>query len=110
MFLNVCLSYTSRDDIAHAVKNMVAKVENGELSPVQINQNLFENMLYTGDSPPLDILVRTSGATRLSDFMLWEGNEGCHVQFVDSLWPDFNVWDMYRILLKWSFNKSEELK
>jgi ditrans,polycis-polyprenyl diphosphate synthase len=109
MLLNICFPYTARDDITHAIREVSKKVEANELSPDDINMETFQNEMYTGKSPPLDILVRTSGATRLSDFMLWESNTNCKVKFVESLWPDFTIWDMYRICIKWSYERTKEL-
>lgn len=71
----------------------------------------FSKLLYTGVSPPLDILIRTSGATRFSDFMLWESvGSNCDIVFTETLWPDFGSWELYRIVLKWSYFKSRQLQ
>lgn len=110
MILNICFPYTSRDDITNAIRSIANKVEKQELDPKKINLELFEKELYTSCSPPLDILVRTSGATRLSDFMLWESHYNCHVEFVETLWPDLSIWDVYRVCIKWSYERTKELK
>ncbi|KAI5958698.1 RER2 [Candida pseudojiufengensis] len=102
--LNVCFPYTSRDEITNSIKKIVVKSINDE--PFQINEESIEENLYTGDSPPLDLLVRTSGTYRLSDFLLWQAvSPDCSVVFTEKLWPEFKPWDMLKILLNWSFNK-----
>lgn len=101
--LNVCFPYTSRDEMATALKRtVVASVKNPGLV---IDEEAVESFLYTADAPPLDILVRTSGTYRLSDFLLWQCvPSSCAVVFSDKLWPEFSPWDMTKILLTWSFN------
>lgn len=101
--LNVCFPYTSRDEMAHLVK---AVVEQSVKDPsLVIDEETLAANLYTGESPPLDILVRTSGTYRLSDFLLWQVvPSSCAIVFSNKLWPDFSTWDMTKILLNWSFN------
>lgn len=110
LVLNICFPYTSRDDITQAIRTVCQKVEDGSMSADEIDMETLQEQLYTSGSPPLDILVRTSGATRLSDFMLWESNTNCRVEFVESLWPDFTIWDMYRICIKWSYERTKEFR
>uniref|UniRef100_A0A060T685 Alkyl transferase n=1 Tax=Blastobotrys adeninivorans TaxID=409370 RepID=A0A060T685_BLAAD len=110
MVVNVCFPYTTRNDITHAIRNLAEKVHNNALEIDGIDVDAFQKELYTTNNPPLDILVRTSGATRLSDFMLWECNTNCHIEIVDELWPDFGVWDLYRIIIKWSYQRTLEFK
>lgn len=99
--LNVCFPYTSRDEITHAIKSTIHNY-----SPRQISEHELERHLFTHDAPPLDLLVRTSGTYRLSDFLLWQGvSPQCAVVFCEKLWPDFTPWDMCKILVNWSFNK-----
>ncbi|CAK9441500.1 uncharacterized protein LODBEIA_P53680 [Lodderomyces beijingensis] len=101
--LNVCFPYTSRDEMKNAIKNVV---EEATRSGIVINEKTLENYLYTADSPPLDLLIRTSGTYRLSDFLLWQcTSPDCAVMFVDKLWPEFTPWDMFKILITWGFNK-----
>ncbi|CAH2351846.1 dehydrodolichyl diphosphate synthase complex subunit Rer2p [[Candida] railenensis] len=101
--LNVCFPYTSRDEMTHAVQSVVA--ESVARPTLEINEELVTDNLYTKDSPPLDILVRTSGTYRLSDFLLWQCVPStCSVVFVEKLWPDFRAWDMCKVLLNWGFN------
>ncbi|ODQ66627.1 Di-trans-poly-cis-decaprenylcistransferase [Nadsonia fulvescens var. elongata DSM 6958] len=107
---NICFPYTSRNDIAHAIKSVVNKAQNGEIRYNTIGEQTLEREMYTGQSEPLDILVRTSGVSRLSDFMLWESHQNCWIEFIDELWPEFKAWNLYVIILKWSYYKAKELK
>lgn len=101
--LNVCLPYTSRDEMAHSIKRIATLAKKDPT--VHIDENTIEDFLYTSESPPLDILVRTSGTYRLSDFLLWQAvPSSCAIMFSNKLWPDFTAWDMIKILLTWSFN------
>ncbi|GEQ71672.1 hypothetical protein JCM33374_g5358 [Metschnikowia sp. JCM 33374] len=101
--LNVCFPYTSRDEIAHSVQGVVkASMDEPEMI---IDEHAMERFLYTADAPPLDLLIRTSGTSRLSDFLLWQCVPStCAIVFSDRLWPEFSPWDMTKILLSWSFN------
>ncbi|XP_076719289.1 dehydrodolichyl diphosphate synthase complex subunit DHDDS isoform X3 [Callospermophilus lateralis] len=71
-FLNVCFAYTSRHEITNAVREMAWGVEQGLLDPSDISESLLDKCLYTNHSPHPDILIRTSGEVRLSDFLLWQ--------------------------------------
>jgi len=86
--LTLALNYGSRAEIVNAVKSISTSVKNGELNIDDIDENLFENNLYTKDIPPVDLMIRTSGETRISNFMLWQ-IAYAELQFVDVLWPDF---------------------
>lgn len=102
--LNICFLYTSRDEIAHGVKTVVE--DSTEIEAPVFDEKVLEEHLYTSESPPLDILIRTSGTFRLSDFLLWQCvSSSCSVVFVDTLWPEFGPWCMAKILLDWSFNR-----
>lgn len=102
--LNVCFPYTSRDEMTAAIKTTVAAAIK---NPVPyVDEELLNRNMYTADSPPLDLLIRTSGTYRLSDFLLWQCVPSlCAIVFSDKLWPEFSPWDMTKILLTWSFNK-----
>lgn len=101
--LNVCFPYTSREEIASSMKKVVAAA--AESPDLNIDESTLDDYMYTSQSPPLDLLVRTSGTYRLSDFLLWQAVPStCAIVFSQKLWPDFTPWDMARILLTWSFN------
>lgn len=88
--LNVAFSYTSREEVCSAVKKVSKAVEEGLLKPKDIDQNLIEKCLYTGYSPMPDLLVRTSGEVRLSDFLLWQSAYSV-TYFSEVLWPEFSL-------------------
>ena len=70
--LNVCCPYTSREETMHSLREIVAAVEMGELEVDDIDEGTIEERLYTNDCPRPDLLIRTSGVRRLSDFLLWQ--------------------------------------
>ncbi|CAH1798900.1 unnamed protein product [Owenia fusiformis] len=92
--LNVCLAYTSRDEICNAMRECAEGVELGIIKDSDITERVLENCFYTNKSRKLDMLVRTSGEVRLSDFMLWQSSYSV-LSFVEVLWPEFSVWHMY---------------
>lgn len=103
--LNVCFPYTSRDDITHSIKRTAQKLANKEIDAKEnINLRTLNSNMYMGeDTPPLDILIRTSGYNRLSDFMLWQCNSNCMIEFVSTLWPDFKFLSTVAVIMKWSY-------
>ena len=70
--LNVCCPYTSREEMTHSLREVVRAVEEGELEVDDIDEATIEQRLYTKDCPRPDLLIRTSGVKRLSDFLLWQ--------------------------------------
>ncbi|KAK9462895.1 Decaprenyl diphosphate synthase-like protein [Lipomyces oligophaga] len=106
--LNVCFPYTSRNDIATAMQLTITDVVDKGMDPNDIDEKMLEQHMLTKDSPPLDMLVRTSGVERLSDFMLWQAHQDCSIEFVDCLWPEFEPWRFSWMLLKWGRKKSIE--
>lgn len=105
--LNICFPYTSREEMFHSMKEIIESTRtNGEVKVHDIDESLIGSHLYTGKLPPLDLLVRTSGVCRLSDFMVWQVvNPRTHIELIDCLWPEFGPMKMAWILLKYSFNK-----
>ncbi|KAJ2884754.1 hypothetical protein H4R27_001866 [Coemansia aciculifera] len=79
---------------------LVEDVENGLLSAADINETALEKRLQI-PGPDLDILVRTSGQIRFSNFMLWQSAKMAYIQFVDAYWPEFSFYHMARILVSW---------
>jgi ditrans,polycis-polyprenyl diphosphate synthase len=71
--------------------------------PETITANTITSHLYTGTNPPLDLLVRTSGVERLSDFMLWQCHDGTEIVFLDCLWPEFDMWTFLPVLVEWQW-------
>ena len=73
--LNIALSYTAREEITHAVKKVAEMINRGDISEHDVSVDTIDEHLYTRDSPPPDLMIRTSGETRLSDFMLWQASK-----------------------------------
>lgn len=95
--LVLALSYGSQNEILNAVKEISIKVKNGELEADDITAKIFEDHLYTKNLPPVDLLVRTSGEVRISNFLLWQ-IAYAELQFLDILWPDFTEEDFYKCI------------
>ena len=92
--LNLALNYDGRSDILHAVRQIAAKVERGALRSDEIDHDLFSRALYTEDLPNPDLLIRTSGEVRLSNFMLWQCAYS-ELWFTPVLWPAFRREHLY---------------
>ncbi|GAA5990469.1 hypothetical protein JCM11641_007213 [Rhodosporidiobolus odoratus] len=107
--LNLCCPYASQEEIASAIKHTVERCEAGELDPADITEHTLDAAMYTSQSPPLDILIRTSGVRRLSDFLLWQANENTTLHFATPNWPDIGVADILPPLLAWQAEKSAEI-
>ena len=102
--LNIACPYTSGHEMKQAANFIRKALESGQLLPVDVSQHLMDACMFTQQEAPLDILVRTSGEVRLSDFMLWQTSRDTYVHFVNVLWPDFSFWDMLPILLCFQCN------
>lgn len=87
--LTLALSYGSKAEMLLAVKDIAQQVKDGDLEVSEINETLFNKHLYTHDLPDVDLLIRTSGEYRISNFMLWQIAYS-ELYFTDVLWPDFN--------------------
>ncbi len=98
--LQVALSYGSRAEIVQAVKGVASKIKNGDMSIKEIDEKTFADMLYTKDIPDPDILIRTSGEQRLSNFLLWQ-LAYAEFFFVDTYWPDFTGEELKQIIEKY---------
>ncbi|PQE12322.1 dehydrodolichyl diphosphate synthase protein [Rutstroemia sp. NJR-2017a BVV2] len=73
--------------------------------PETISTETIEENLFTAGDPPLDLLVRTSGVNRLSDFMLWQCHEETEIVFLDCLWPEFDLWQFLPVLVEWQWKQ-----
>ncbi len=89
MTLCIALSYGSRQEIIHAARHIAELVKRGDISINDIDEKLFSDMLYTRGIPDPDILIRTSGEQRISNYLLWQ-MAYTEFFFTDVLWPDFN--------------------
>ena len=87
--LVIALNYGSRSEIASAARNLAGKVAAGEIDPKSIDEAAIAAELQTADLPELDLLIRTSGEVRLSNFLLWQAAYA-ELLFLDILWPDFD--------------------
>ncbi|ESP01058.1 hypothetical protein LOTGIDRAFT_225491 [Lottia gigantea] len=101
--LNVCFSYTSRDDICTAMRELASGVKQGHIKQSDINERVLEKCFYTSQCRKVDLLIRTSGEVRLSDFLLWESSYGV-LAFVQVLWPEFSIWHLYAAVLHYQRN------
>lgn len=86
--LQLALNYSSRSEITAAVRSLAAKVAEGSLLPEQIDESTLSDALYTAGSPDPDLVIRTSGECRLSNFLLWQASYA-ELYFTEVLWPDF---------------------
>ncbi len=87
--LNMALSYGARDEITAAARRAAAAVARGELDPASLTETGFEQFLSTAGMPDPDVVIRTSGEQRLSNFLLWQSAYS-ELVFMDVLWPDFS--------------------
>lgn len=88
MQLNIAMSYSSRTEIVHAAKEIAKKVKEGSLDPDEIDEHYFSSNLYTANIPDPDLLIRTSGEFRISNFLLWQ-IAYTEIYITDTLWPEF---------------------
>ena len=94
MRLNLMISYGAREEIVRATRLLAERVARGELDPSAIDEEAFRDELFTGDQPDPDLLIRTSGEFRLSNFLLWQlAYTELHVTPV--LWPDFSREELF---------------
>ncbi|HEY4241884.1 MAG TPA: polyprenyl diphosphate synthase [Kofleriaceae bacterium] len=101
MTLTLALSYGGRESITRAVRRVIADVQSGALDPRSLDADRFGAYLPTASLPPLDLLIRTSGEQRISNFMLWECAYA-ELMFVDVLWPEFRREHLYACLAQYT--------
>ncbi len=112
MVLTLALSYGSREELIHMVKEISQKVKNEELSPEAIDELIINKHLYTRNLPDVDLLIRTSGEQRISNFLLWQ-IAYAELYFTKILWPDFRREDLYEAIYNYQtrerrFGKTSE--
>lgn len=98
MDLVLALNYSGKSEIVRAVKEISAKVAKGELAPDAINEDAVSNNLYTAGMPDPELLIRTSGEKRVSNFMLWQ-LAYAEYYFTDVFWPEFTREELYRAII-----------
>jgi undecaprenyl diphosphate synthase len=104
MTLTLALSYGSREEIVNVVKNIAEKVKNNIISIDTIDDSIIKEHLYTQNLPDVDLLIRTSGEHRISNFLLWQ-IAYAELYFTDILWPDFKEQNLYEAII--SYQKRE---
>jgi undecaprenyl diphosphate synthase len=92
--LILALSYSSKWEIIEAIKKIANDIETKKLKPSEINDSLFENYLLTKNFPDPELLIRTSGECRISNFLLWQ-IAYAELYFTEKLWPDFRKEDLF---------------
>jgi undecaprenyl diphosphate synthase len=97
MDLVIALNYGSQNELADAARRLAKRVQAGELAPDAITVDTLERELQTRDLPPVDLLIRTSGERRLSNFLLWQAAYA-ELVFIDTLWPDFDQAELGKAL------------
>lgn len=110
--LVLALSYGSQREILSAVKEISQEVKEGKINVEEIDEKLFESHLYTKELPPVDLLIRTSGEIRISNFLLWQ-IAYAELQFLDIFWPDFKEEDFFQCIINYQnkerrFGKTSE--
>jgi undecaprenyl diphosphate synthase len=96
--LTLALSYGSREEIVNVIRNISKKVVNNQISVEEINENIINNHLYTFSLPDVDLLIRTSGEKRISNFLLWQ-IAYAELYFTNTLWPDFRKENLFNAIV-----------
>ncbi|WP_431158882.1 isoprenyl transferase [Winogradskyella poriferorum] len=112
MTLTLALSYGSREEIVNVIKELSVKVKNNIISSESIDESIINKHLYTQNLPDVDLLIRTSGEQRISNFLLWQ-IAYAELYFTDILWPDFEKENLYEALINYQnrerrFGKTSE--
>ncbi len=112
MTLTLALSYGSREEIKTAVQQICTKVKNNIISPENIDETIINNHLYTQNLPDVDLLIRTSGEHRISNFLLWQ-IAYAELYFIDVFWPDFGEHHLVEAIINYQrrerrFGKTSE--
>jgi len=112
MTLTLALSYGSREELLNTVKEISIKVKNSIISPEKIDESIINEHLYTRNLPDVDLLIRTSGEQRISNFLLWQ-IAYAELYFTGTLWPDFTKQHLYEAIIEYQkrerrFGKTSE--
>ncbi|VXB15687.1 undecaprenyl pyrophosphate synthase [Flavobacterium sp. 9AF] len=112
MTLTLALSYGAREELIQAVKKISDKVKNNIISTHTIDESIINEHLYTHNLPDVDLVIRTSGEHRISNFLLWQ-IAYAEFYFTDVLWPDFSEEDLYKAIISYQsrerrFGKTSE--
>jgi undecaprenyl diphosphate synthase len=101
MTVAIALNYGSRAELVRAARRIAERAVAGEVRPADVDEALVDSSLDTAGLPPLDLLIRTSGEQRLSNFLLWQAAYA-ELAFVDTLWPDFDADALRAVLADYS--------
>ncbi len=104
LILNLALNYGGRTEILDAVKKIAGDVKNKRLDPEELSEEIFSHYLYTKGLPDPDLLIRTSGEMRISNFLLWQTSY-TELYITDVLWPNFSAKDFYEAI--WDYQNRE---
>ena len=112
LVLTLALSYGARQEILRAVQEISHKVKNNIISVENVDDNIINKHLYTQNLPDVDLLIRTSGEVRISNFLLWQ-IAYAELYFTDELWPDFNETSLHKAIAEYQkrerrFGKTSE--
>ena len=99
VILNIALSYGGRTEIVESIKNLANDVQKEKVNAESINEELFDSYLQTANLPPIDLLIRTSGEVRVSNFLLWQIAYS-EMIFTPTLWPDFDERNLKECLIE----------
>jgi len=102
--LNLMISYSGREDIIRACRSIADQVAIGKIDPDQINADIFNDYLFTKELPDPDLLIRTSGEVRISNFMLWQ-IAYTEIHITPVLWPDFSKDDLFQAI--WDYQERD---
>jgi undecaprenyl diphosphate synthase len=110
--LTLALNYGGKEDLTQAMRTIADKVKNSIISPEKVDESTINEHLYTRNLPPVDLLIRTSGEERISNFLLWH-IAYTELYFTKTLWPDFKKEDLKEALLNYAkrerrFGKTSE--
>ena len=97
--LTIALNYGGRDEVTRAVKRLAREVEQGKLAAKQVNAKVLAGFLDTHFLPDPDLVIRTSGEARISNFLLWQ-SAYAEYEFIDTLWPDFKADEFSQLVSK----------
>ncbi len=97
LVLTLALSYSSRWELTNAIRNIATDVANGALKPEDVNENLIQSYLATKNIPDPELLIRTSGEQRISNYLLWQIAYS-ELYFTETMWPDFGKEDLFKAI------------
>ncbi len=112
LILTIALNYGGKEELTNAIKRISHKVKKNVILPDQVNESIINDHLYTQNLPDVDLLIRTSGEQRISNFLLWKISYA-ELYFTDVLWPEFNKKDLHQAIINYQnrerrFGKTSE--